>query len=402
MVLPVTPKNSGSIVTSSDENATLGRINVSPSKLAAALKPRGNAYSAGELMVEHGLVFNDTNAYDSYPNFVDTINGIVAPERMSETRQQSARKFQIYMKTFERLNEATFLHVIWAQLIKDGYHVAKKRADFTGEEKEILRDEKMLFRDFVVDEGIMFTHDVEFHRTLVPSIYSDAKFELALAKALQKCDGMVNPKPDYVYGIHPSRIPHFRDAPRPPHVTALLQIAPGLVHPFLIVEGKADAGSAAEAENQARRGGATLVNAARQLRATVADLPDIAGPDQESFVFSVTISPKLFEIWVHWYEGPEATQTFHMNKVKQFLLAGDRKQLGMIRDSLHNIMEWGALNRFTQLASLHESIHAYAKMVRLKEIEKHPCVCEDGEVEGDRKGQCQGARARAKEACGGG
>ena len=370
VVFPVTPKTSGSNITSSGENPSLGHINVSPSKLVAALKPRGNAYSAGELMEEHGMVFNDADAYESYPNFVDTINGIVAPERLSEARQESARKFQIYMKTFERLNEATFLHVMWPRLIKDGYHVIKERADFTEEEKEILRDDKMLFRDFVVDEGIMFTHDVEFHRILVPSINSDAKFELALAKALQKHDCMVNPKPDYVYGIHPSRIPRFRRAPRPPNVTALLQIAPGLVHPFLLVEGKADSGSAAEVENQARRGGATLVNAARQLRAMVGDLPDVVGPDEETFVFSITISPKLLEIWVHWYEGPEATQTFHMNKVKQFLLAGDRKQLGLLRDSLHNIMEWGALNRFSQLAGLHGSIHAYAKKVRLHEIEK--------------------------------
>ena len=88
------------------------------------------------------MVFNDLDAYENYPNFVDTINGIVAPERLSETRQESARKFQIYMKTFGRLNEATFLRVIWPLLMKDGYHAVKERADFTEEEKEILRDEK--------------------------------------------------------------------------------------------------------------------------------------------------------------------------------------------------------------------------------------------------------------------
>ena len=41
------------------------------------------------------MVFNDIDAHESYHNFAATINGIVAPERLSETREASARRFQI-------------------------------------------------------------------------------------------------------------------------------------------------------------------------------------------------------------------------------------------------------------------------------------------------------------------
>ena len=369
--IPMTPPGGyGSIISSSDETAGSGQSSVSPSKLASALKPRGNTFNVGEEMDSHGMAFKDDDAYTKYPNFVDKINNIVNPERLSAMKQASARKFQLYLRTFERMNEATFLRIIFPLLMKDGYHVVAERRDLTDMDKELFRDDKMLYRDFIIDEGCIITFDDEFQRTLIPSIYSEPKFESALAKALQKVDGMKNPKPDYVYGISLSKIPQDRYAPRPQNITALLQIAPRMAHPFLIIEGKADSGSSVEAEDQARRGGATLVNAARQLRATVEDLPDIPGPDEQSFVFSITMSPKLLEVWVHWYEGPSATQTFHMNKVSSFLLEGDCKHLGAIRQKLHNIIEWGALNRFNELAPLRASINAYSRRVRNAEISK--------------------------------
>lgn len=86
-------------------------------------------------------------------------------------------------------------------------------------------------------------------------------------------------------------------------------------HPFLVVEEKSDAGSVATAEDQARRAGATLVNASRELQAAVGELPDLEGPDEDSFVFSCTTSPSGVQIWVHWYEGPSTKQLFHMNLI---------------------------------------------------------------------------------------
>lgn len=73
------------------------------------------------------------------------------------------------------------------------------------------------------------------------------------------------------------------------------------------------------------------------LRAIVRALPDVDGPDYESFIFSVTISPELLELWVHWYEGPESKQVYHMNKIKTLPLV-EYDNLNAIRTVLHNIM----------------------------------------------------------------
>lgn len=190
-----------------------------------------------------------------------------------------------------------------------------------------------------------------------------------MAEALQKIAGVAqaNPKPDFVFGLLPTKFSSPTDAPIPENIKALLGIAPGMYDPHLIVRGKADTGSAAEAENQARRGGATIVNANRMLRATVGDLSDVDGPDYESFVFSVTISPKLLQLWVHRYEGPECRQVFHMDSIKT-LPHYEYENLDAIRTALHNIMERSVDDRLLQRQPLFQKIHDYARREQEKTL----------------------------------
>ena len=341
--------------------------NISPSKSAAALLPRKNAYNVGRAMDAHGMVHDDTRAYLKYPSFVDKINAIVDSKRSSHVKLQSARKFEGYLKKYERSNESTFLRVMFPLLMKDGYHVCKDRADFSTEEKRILEEDGQIYRDLYLEEGITVALDQEFLRSLIPSIHSDPGFEKSMAEELAKIAGMKNPKPDYVFGSDSDNVPRLRDAPMPENTRALLGICPGMENPFLIVEGKPDSGSAAEAQNQARRGGATLVNAARMLRATVEELPDIEGPDERSFVFSFTMSPMGAEFWVHWYQGPAEKQVFHMNRIASHSLYG-YDNIDGIRQKLHNVIEWGAITRLNELQGLYGSIHTYARKVHAKNV----------------------------------
>lgn len=75
--------------------------------------------------------------------------------------------------------------------MKNGYQLVKDRADFTAEEKEILKNNSSIYRDFLIKEGIILILNNKFLRTLIPSIYSDPKFKLELAKALYKIAGIV-------------------------------------------------------------------------------------------------------------------------------------------------------------------------------------------------------------------
>ncbi len=124
--LVVTPK--GSVVPSS--SGSCNTSNVSPSKAAGALKQRNSAYNFGWAIKK-------------------------------------------YLHTVARMNKATFLHIIFPLLTKNGYQLVKDRADFTAEEKEMLKNNGSIYRDFLTEGGIMLTLDNEFLRTLVPSIYSD-------------------------------------------------------------------------------------------------------------------------------------------------------------------------------------------------------------------------------------
>ena len=66
---------------------------------------------------------------------------------------------------------------------------------------------------------------------------------------MAKVDGMTNPKPDSTYGVHIDHYPILDDVTVSAYIDFLLAIVPILHHAFLIIEGKSDSGSKAEAEN---------------------------------------------------------------------------------------------------------------------------------------------------------
>ena len=119
-----------------------------------------------------------------------------------------------------------------------------------------------------------------------------------------------------------------------------------MLQPFLIVEGKSCAGVTADAENQAIRGGATLVRVRRELHARAKDykIPEAEGPDLFSFVFSCTITPQVATTWVHWCHHSGSADTYHMNRISEHLMSRHHELIDL-RRNLHNIMDWGGLER---------------------------------------------------------
>ena len=201
---------------------------------------------------------------------------------------------------------------------------------------------------------------------------------------------MTNPRPDMLYALKQGKYPLASIPPK--EILDLLEIVPSVHHPFLLIEGKSEKGSSATAANQARRGGATLVKAARKLRAILekgslpgsassanGDAPELEAveapespdgsvaqlkqkrpirPNLKSFVFSVTISPTNFTVWVHWYD--EGNQLYHMNPVDSFAMMG-AKGPKSIRCAMHNITQWGANDRAAQNIQLVQDIEAFSK-----------------------------------------
>ena len=159
-------------------------------------------------------------------------------------------------------------------------------------------------------------------------------------------------------------------------IQALLDIAPGIQDPFFIVDGKAEAGSLADAQNQACRGGATLINAARLLQ-DMMKAPDVKGADARTLVFSATMSPGLVQIWVHWAEVLTSGVRFHMNHVASRSL-DEPDQVVQCRIIIHNILEWGVNTRRPALSLFHDQLNQHQRRQTKKEVQEYQETKERG------------------------
>ena len=191
---------------------------------------------------------------------------------------------------------------------------------------------------------------------------------------LAKEPGMTAPKPDYTYGIRENQYPATHSQKFGTHTRALMGVAPEMVHPYFIIEGKTTKGDLADAENQAIRGGATLVRARRLLNAK-AGAGDVAGPDRNSFVYSMTMDTNIARIWLNWCEilpkqkleecvnddghprdEGELYETYHMNPLYTALL-DDEEMLKELRRKLNNIIDWGCIQRMNEIREVMNNIY---------------------------------------------
>lgn len=363
-IQPFTPPTDRSSSKQSEETQTPS--NLSPSKAATGSKGSKNSYAISQMMGRHGLLCNHANFTSTkYSHFKKDVMAIINGKRASAMKQESAEKVARRVEYYERLPEATFLYNFIPILLGFGYTLDNVTKNFTDDDKATLARQGKIYRDFMDDEKIVSALNQDFVKHLLPYKYTDLdpEYEAEITKALAKTPGMTTPKPDYTFGLRTDK-EDFQSSQDyiPQEVVNLLETCAGMYHTFFIIEGKGSSGSAAEAQNQARRGGATLVNVSRQLEAMVRELPDKPGIDENSFVFSATLCPQTLQFWVHWYEGPSETQRFHMNMIKSFDMHNTESYPDM-RRTMHNILAWGA-NERVQLQDhkeLHSQINTYAR-----------------------------------------
>lgn len=332
-----------------------------------------------DCLKSHGL-FQDDLRTNMPPAFKRLIQDILATKRPSEPSAASVEIFQKLYGRYAFTNEATILHHIWPFMQKDLRSVPKKsianealsRPDVVGQNvnhnttsSETLSYSKDYDEFEFHDDGLIVIRDQEFRRTMLPNSYADKELE----RAMRKSDGMTNPKPDITYALVPSRFPTLEHTPLSVETRLLLEVAKFGVHAFFLVEGKIDGGSTGQAQNQACRGGATLVNAARQLRARAGLASNAIGPDDTTFVFSATLLPGLINFWVHWADVKAKDKiAFNMTRLETIaFMASDA--LGQLRRIIHNILDWGCITRTTDLENLHERLLQFeaAKIARTQE-----------------------------------
>ena len=331
-------------------------------------------------MEKHNL-FQNTDALETtYPEFRDAIMDIIGGERQSTMKPDSVKNFQKKLAIYGTMNEDTFMRHMVPLVVKDTYleaipvqtktlrqsakviekgtvlgeELAKELGEGLVEEENPVDGERYAVKEWF-DLGVISVINREFVRDFLPS-----KFPEHLVKALKKYDGMKNGKPDFCYGLNASNFPCPADVMISPDLENYLAVMPGTYHPFFLVEGKSNQGRAADAQNQARRGGAILVNSLRLLMSKIG-MPDVAGADTRTFVFSATMTPDLVQLWVHWAEVLPDTVLFHMNFVKGVQMI-DKENLPKMRAWVHNILGWGAVDRVSKvLTPLHTQLYKWQR-----------------------------------------
>ena len=347
----------------------------------------------------------DDEAFAKYPQFETMVRGILGQERNSAMKLSSAKRILATRDAYKRQNEATFTSNMVPLIVKasrSGKPPSQTTAIPTPAESQLTEaidvstpaDDQDAVAEtinnlskYFLTDGIITFLNQDFARTLLPR-GDDKTTEKQLAKALEKSPGMTNPRPDYVFGFSPKQFSLPFDTSSFSEVSALLDVVNGMNFAYLIIEAKSDGGSLATAENQACRGGATLINAHRQLiaKTRVNGQGEKVGPDEKTFVFSCTMGPSTMVIWVHWAEvREEDTTIFHMNHLTGHYL-GNTQSLLTLRQQLHNILDWGLEVRMSELKALQPGLHAFererrrtqsqspAKKARLSPS-KTPSVC---------------------------
>ena len=333
------------------------------------------SWVAGSLE-QHGLKC-DYQALGKYPRFKEMIFDIVSSERHSEMKPKSVKRIEKISPVLEEANEATFMNNLLPLIIKKERIAGRKNDGSTSLSGNMSEDEDLVevpnpepgfvyrSRDWF-DDGVYAVTDHDFRKDLLPHGYVDEQ----VAQMLKKDDNMLTPRPDRCYGLLRNWIPVPSDIQLSSEIRKYIEPCPNLSHPFFLIEGKSNKGDKFGMQLQARRGGASLVNAMRQLLTKIKEpLVTGSGVDDRNFVFSATMFPGLIDIWVHWAELENGQAIFHMSAIKTFATK-DPDHMRQARKLLNNIMTWGLDLKARRLSELHEKIYTWQRKETARLVEE--------------------------------
>ena len=302
-----------------------------------------NNGDAGTIMQWHSIYGPEASrtAWEADREFRDTAMTIVRGDRHSAMRPESVKKFQDTRDKLRDRTEATLMERLMPILAKDS--------------RTSMEVHEAVIRDFDAD-FLDKNLDTEFRRGCVP--IPDISTDTLLGSLLAKSPGIKNPKPDIVYGVS-------LDALSPQQqVTANMlkdssQLSPGILYPFMIFEWKSAKGLFSEAQDQARRGGAALVNAVARLSSlSGSSNSEQAGrkPDPSTMAFSCVISPNLAHIYVHFRQlCQDGKPERYMAKVSGYQ-TDENEDVERLRRDIHNILDWGVLTRIKDIKRMFDDI----------------------------------------------
>ena len=284
---------------------------------------------------------NDHDAFSNRcPEFKQMVEDIIKTDRETEMQDRSQRAAIKTLQENETQNEKTLFGNLRPLVIPKERTIKTTKHDLEGELVLMLRE--------FGDDGLRMIEDCHFVKSLVPG--KDFTSE-------EKAMGITDPKPDVTFGL---REPQFPDPNLrlPNGIQALLGVAPGMEHPFFVIEHKSIEEGIGLAEVQATRDGAVLVKARMLLHQHIqpASYVQQNGADHSSFVFSCAWNPDIAKIYVHWFEKlGSGLELYQMNTLSEYMMRRP-EEMKLFRRHVQNIMDWGLLKRKTANDGIYDGL----------------------------------------------
>ena len=303
-------------------------------------------------------------------------------------KQQSKDRLRSQFGIYSAMCEDDFLNAIVPLVVKDSRTVSRPKTfgeAMKDDPTPIVADPEEGI-DYLAapwsDDGVLVRVGANLDEHLLPDVYKENE----LSKQKEKADDeMKTPRPDRIFGLDPRRLPIPDRLLLDKKIAATLQVCKFMHFPFFLIEGKGNRGNPHEASNQARRGGATIVNALRSTYACIDKQGRALGPDYDTFMFSATISVETFNIWLHWAEVKADAVLFHMDLAHTMAFTIE-STYSDTRKIINNIFCWGCDLKERGLLKLHEDLLHWQKIKSGK--------VEPGQSLGDYKAQGSGATSK--------
>ena len=186
---------------------------------------------------------HDRATLDRCPDFKKKTDRLFARERSSRMSDKSAKAAIKTMYKHYAQNEKTLFREFRPHVIKSTRTLSTLKRDTEGEIIRMLQAYD--------DDGLMVIEDCPFVKDMVPGKNYTSE---------EKAMGLTDPKPDLTYGIQKPEFPPVLTTKLKMKCQAWRSVVPGMDWPFFVIEHRGCEDSIAQAENQAIRDGAVLVN----------------------------------------------------------------------------------------------------------------------------------------------
>ena len=255
-----------------------------PETPSDADKKTGSARWIGERMDQHDIVMDNEADIEEHAEIMSIINHILDDPRGSAMKPESAQRIVNRQLYYNNSNEDTILTELLPLICKKDY-MKEMGLKTRGDDQSGEAANQYILEEWF-DTGIATASNCNLLDAYMPSKYDDMIFQKQLKDRLKKDDKITTPRPDRCLVIRSDKFAAGEGKVLDINIREAIGICPAMDHPFMIIEGKSNMGDLGQAENQARRGGAVLVNAHRALRNTAEQSTNKAGADIHTIVFS--------------------------------------------------------------------------------------------------------------------